>query len=234
MKSRLLQKAPNFLGSKVLPFENSRVVSPPGAIGHHQRRCIVVATPMRAGTHVMIDLLLNNLPAYRVKPLYVNLDRYLRRGDMSVHPQAGYVVKTHYPFTLPQTPPPEHEISAFFDNTLIITVQRDRTEMLKSLARWHATTLDEARARFDHRFDAFDTFWAAREQINVDHHLLFDPDAMQSLIQQIAEQTGTNCAKKFVPPPPREAARRIYLMKAATRLLGRHAFRINTTIHTLK
>lgn len=234
MKLSLLQKAPNYLGSKVLPFENSRVVSPPGTIKHHQRPCIVVATPMRAGTHVMIDLLLNNLPAYRCKPLYINLDRYLRRGDMSVNPRAGYVVKTHYPFTTPQTPPPDSEISGFFDNTLIITIHRDRTEMLKSLARWHAITLEEAKTRFDHRFEAFDTFWTSRNQINVDHHVLFDTDAMQSLIKQIAEKTGTEPAKRFVPPPPRDAARRIYLMKAATRLLGRHAFRINTTIHTLK
>lgn len=234
MKVLSLRQWPNFLGSKMLPFENSRVVAPPGEIGCHHRRCIVVATTMRAGTHVMIDLLLNNLPAYRVRPLYVNLDRYLRRGDVLVDPQAGYVVKTHYPFTMPRTPPPEAAVSTFFDNTLVITIHRDRSAMLKSLARWHSITLEEAQARFDHRFDAFDAFWTHRNRLNIEHELLFDRDAMQALIQKIADETETTPAKKFVPPPPRDAVRRIYLMKAATRLLGRHAFCINTTIHTLK
>lgn len=83
MKALPLRQWPNILRSKILPFENSRVVAPAGKIGCDHRRCIVVATTMRACAHVMIDLLLNNLPAYRFRPLYVNRDRYLRRAEAS-------------------------------------------------------------------------------------------------------------------------------------------------------
>ncbi|WP_202261166.1 hypothetical protein [Rhodovulum sulfidophilum] len=224
----------NFVGRRILPFSNGRVVSPPGAIGHHERRCIVVATTMRSGTHVMIDLLLNNLPAYRNRPLYIDLDQHLRRGEMPVDPQAGYVVKTHYPFTMPGGKFPEDRLMGLFQNSLVITIQRDQAEILRSLARWHAATSDQILSRFGDGFDRFNAFWPGRDRMAIDHRTLFDRDAMQMLIRQIAERTGTEPARRFVPPPPRDATQRIYLMKATTRLLGARAPRINTTIFTLK
>ena len=51
----------NFIGRTVLPFTNPRVVAPPGTPGHHGRPNLIVATPMRSGTHILIDLILNNL-----------------------------------------------------------------------------------------------------------------------------------------------------------------------------
>ena len=61
----------NWVGRRVLPYENARVVAPPGVPVTQDRPNIVVATPKRSGTHVLIDILLNNLPAYRRRPLYV-------------------------------------------------------------------------------------------------------------------------------------------------------------------
>ncbi|WP_146176307.1 hypothetical protein [Rhodovulum kholense] len=182
----------------------------------------------------MIDLLLNNLPAYRNRPLYIDLDQHLRRGQMPVDPQAGYVVKTHYPFTMPGGPFAEDRLRTLFEGALVITIERDQTEIVRSLARWHGATPDQILSRFGDGLDRFRAFWPGRDRVAIDHRTLFDREAMQALLRQIAERTGTDPAPRFVPPPPRDATQRIYLMKATTRLLGARAPRINTTIFTLK
>lgn len=89
-------------------------------------------------------------------------------------------------------------------------------------------------ARFGGQIDAFWAFWDGVPRIDLQFAALFDPMQMQTLIGMIAQKTGVVPVANFVPPPGRDATRRIQIDKAATRLLGRHAPRINTTIHTLK
>ncbi len=58
---------------------------------------VVVAAQMRSGTHLLIDLILNNFPVYRESPLYLDLERY-RLSDLEtsrIPDLRGLVIKTH-------------------------------------------------------------------------------------------------------------------------------------------
>ena len=119
-----------FLGTHVLPYTNRRVVCPPGRPEVHGRPNIVVATPKRCGTHVLIDTILNNMPAYRNRPLYIDLDKAWKRRDLDeklfgrIDPRAGYVLKTHLPIDVPGATD-NARILALLDAAVVLTVHRD-------------------------------------------------------------------------------------------------------------
>jgi hypothetical protein len=56
---------------------------------------------------------------------------------------------------------------------------------------------------------------------------------MQALMQDLAQRSGTTAARDF-RGPPRAGESWIYTNKALTRLLGKRAARVDTSIHTLK
>jgi hypothetical protein len=229
----------NFIGKTILPFTNPRVVAPPGTPGHHGRPNLIVATPMRSGTHILIDLILNNLPAYRTRPLYVDLDQCLKQArsgrDLlgAVAPDAGHVLKTHYPVGV-SAALADPRFGPLIRQGIVLAIHRPRADILKSLDRWVGDTTADPETRFGGQIDAFWAFWDGVPRIDLDFSDLFDAAQMRSLIGRISRETGVPAAAAFVPPPGRNAARRIQIDKAATRLFGRHAPRINTTIHTLK
>jgi hypothetical protein len=229
----------NFIGTKVLPFTNPRVVSPPGVPGRHGRVNLIVATPMRSGTHILIDLLLNNLPAYRHRPLYIDLDQCLKQARPGhdllgrLAPDAGHVVKTHYPIAVPEAAA-DPRLPGLLRAGLVLAIHRPRAEILRSLDRWQGAPEDSPEARFGPQIDAFWAHWKDIPRIDLEFAELFDAGRMRALLERIAAASGAPVAPRFVPPPGRGERRRIYLDKALTRALGRHAPRINTTIHTLK
>jgi hypothetical protein len=55
----------HYISTHLLPFTNPRVVCPPGTVTAQGRPNIIVATPMRSGTHILSDMILNNIPAYQ-------------------------------------------------------------------------------------------------------------------------------------------------------------------------
>ena len=229
----------NFIGTKVLPFTNPRVVSPPGVPGRHGRVNLIVATPMRSGTHILIDLLLNNLPDYRHRPLYIDLDQCLKQARPGLDllgrltPDAGHVVKTHYPIAVSEAAA-DPRLPDLLRQGVVLAIHRPRADILRSLDRWQGGPEDSPEARFGPQIDAFWRFWNDYPRIDLAFEDLFQPERMQELLQRIAAATGARPQARFVPPPGRGEKRRIYLDKAVTRLLGRHAPRVNTTIHTLK
>jgi hypothetical protein len=228
----------NLIGTRLVPFTNPRVVAPPGVPGFHDRPNLVVATPMRSGTHVLIDLILNNLPAYRNRPLYVDLDQCLKQArpgrDLlgAVRPRSGYVLKTHYPVGVPAAAA-DPRFEALVEDAVVLVVHRERADILASLATWLGTGVDPE-TRFGPQIDAFRDFWAPRPRLDIAFADLFRAAPSEALLDRIADLTGTRRGPRLVPPPPRDARWRIPLDKAATRLLGHRAPRINTTIHTLK
>lgn len=242
MSGGSLKRIANGVGARWLSFQNPRVVCPPGRIAANGRRNVMVATPMRCGTHVMIDALLNNLPAYRRAPLYVDLDQFLKQGVRpdadfgALGADAGYVLKTHFPLGMPDPAAHADAVAALARDALVITVRRDPEQIRASLSRWSdqaqgAAALDRHLAELDANLAAFRAFWDGRADIALDFGDLFDPARMQAVLAQAAQATGARAASRYRHAPPKRGIRRIYLQKALTRLAGRRAPRINTTIH---
>lgn len=230
----------NAVGTHLLPFTNPRVVCPPGRVQRQGRANIIVATPMRSGTHILIDLLLNNLPAYRNRPLYVDLDQCFKQGTPDndliggIDLDAGYLLKTHMPLNVPPGMMESPEVAALTDAALVLTVRRPRAEVCRSLGRWHGLDAAAAEARYGAEYDRFWAAWDGRKTIALDFAELFRPASMQALLRRIGAQTGATPAAAFTPPPSGRSRNRIYANKVLTRLLGHRAPRIDTTIHTLK
>lgn len=234
-----LSDLPSFVGKHVLPYTNPRVVCPPGEPQVFDRPNIVVATPKRCGTHVLIDTILNNMPAYRNRPLYIDLDKSWKRRDLDqkqfhrIAPNAGYVLKTHVPIEVSGAPVAPQFVS-LLDAAVVLTVQRDPVAMVRSMARWmQAPAEDVADAVLADR-TAFETFWMGRPQIALAFEDLFLPERMQSVLAEVGMKTGAEPVARYVPPPKADRMGKIMVHKTLTRVLGKHAPRIDTTIHTLK
>ena len=123
MKQRLLRSL-----SAAFPPDSKRVMAPSGSIvaSHTSLPLIVVTSFPRSGTHILIDLILNNFTPYRRNPLYVDLDRYIHEGlDVEdLIQKGGYVVKTHYPEpTFSATKRSDYE--KIFSNAIILQPDRN-------------------------------------------------------------------------------------------------------------
>jgi DNA-directed RNA polymerase subunit N (RpoN/RPB10) len=132
--------------NKFLHPENSQTCCPPGKlpIANHVPH-VVVASMMRSGTHMAINLLLNNFPMYRHTPLYVNLDRYIEQGRSvsDLEKAGGSVIKSHFPQAQERIGH-EAEFEDFFSNNKIILVTRDSVQIKKSLSNFGLWGRDES------------------------------------------------------------------------------------------
>lgn len=230
----------NYIGTHLLPFTNPRVVCPPGTITPQGRPNIIVATPMRSGTHILIDMILNNIPAYRNRPLYVDLDQCRKQGNSEndligqVTPDAGYILKTHMPIGLQEGQPSDLRIQKIFDAGVVITIRRDRADVTRSLARWHHMASGADMSEYEAQYDTFWNFWDRRKRIHLDFTDLFASKKMASVLETLCADTGSTRAKRLTGPVSGTGKARIYTNKALTRLAGRHAPLVDTSIHTLK
>ena len=237
-----MKRLANAVGSRYLSFQNPRVVSPPGRVASNGARNIMVATPMRSGTHLMIDAILNNIPAYCRTPLYVDLDQFYKQGERSdadfgdLGPTSGYLLKTHFPLGFPRPSDHAAKVAELARGALVITVERRPEDVKASLLRWAgndagSAALDGYIAGIDANLDAFWSIWRDRSDIALNFEELFDPSCMTKVVAQVARDLGVSACARYHPMPPKRQMNRIYLQKGLTRLLGRHAPRINTTIY---
>lgn len=213
--------------SNLLPHNNQRCIAPPGIIRPAGGKPILVPSLMRSGTHVLIDLLLNNFPAYRRTPLYVDLDHYLARGhSLDALKQGGsYVIKTHYPNSA-YTAEATAALEDLIHNAFIIRPVREIDDIRRSQATWGMAGALE----FDRTVEAFGKFWGDVPKLYVPVKDLVDPKKCTELIQRIADYIGQSPQQPPILPPLKEATAQVLLAKALTRLLGRRAPVINTTI----
>lgn len=229
----------NFIGARLLPFTNPRVVCPPGQPTQQGRPNILVATPKRSGTHVLIDILLNNIPAYRNTPLYIDLDQCWKQGtdhnDLlgRISPDMGYVLKTHFPVGLPKSAKADARFLKIIDHAQVLTVRRNHADVARSMSRW-AGANKRATPHYETEYKEFWGFWQERSQVVIAFEDLFQPDIMTGYLDDICHHTETKRAAQFVRPTDARLRRRIYLNKTLTRLVGRRAPHVDTTIHTLK
>lgn len=182
---------------------------------------------MRSGTHLLIDLILNNLPAYRRSPLYIDLDQCLMRGTSAQEILAGgsYVLKSHYP----SIPCADHADNAFREiaaRAIIIQPVRDSAEIFRSQSNWGM----KERQEFEESLTAFEEFWRPFEKIQIPFAAMTSGRPCQEVLKQLCDVTGQPQPQSPIFPPLRQSTAQVLFHKTLTRLLGRRSPVINTTI----
>ena len=232
---RLYRNLINHIGARFLSFKNPRVVCPPGIIPTETGKPIIVASIMRSGTHLAIDLLLNNFPELARKPLYVDSDQFFRCAENRKNFILGEkrfgacVLKTHYPEWLPEEK--ESVFRRLANESHVIVLRRPIEDTYKSLSSWG---IAKDFGRYRKSVDEFYHFWqeAAPHRIEITFSELTDRNSFEALVPKIANEFNI-CSRRSIryPVNPRKVGRMV-ITKLATRLLGKYSPVINTGIRS--
>jgi hypothetical protein len=216
------------LGTRLLPHDTRRTTSPPAPLAPGDGPLIIVPSLMRSGTHLLLDALFNNFPALRRRPLFIDFDAYERAG-LPPEPLAnlnGVTIKTHYP-QVGLTGPYLAALQTLAARAFIVAPRRPAEQIRKSLAKWGENISVEEFAELEKRVEAF---WGPFSPMTVQFKTLLDPAGVQALISSVAERTHLDPKSGNQPVMPARSRLGIYCDKVLTRMLGRAAPRINTTI----
>jgi len=225
-----------FVGSRVWPTHSPKCVAPPGRLIPRDGggRPVLVASLMRTGTHVLIDLILNNFQMYRQTPLYVQVDEYLTAGlpldDLLL---AGpYVMKTHVP-QLHDTPERVDQMRRLAERSVVVIPRRGLEATREALSRFGEEG-QEAAHRVEEDFERLCEFYAPFNPRFFDFKRLVDRSRAAEVVDDLSEALGQPSNDVLVPTPDVRRIGRILVDKALTRSLGPAAPRINTTIRIRK
>jgi hypothetical protein len=188
---------------------------------------------MRSGTHLLIDLLLNNFAVLKKSPLYVNLDMFVHSGQRiaQLYDAGGYVIKTHFPQSI-ECRGNEEVLQEFLRHNKVILVVRNVDQIKKSMQNFgawgkaEAENLEQSCALFERYWDEIHTGNVMRLQ----YADLIQPQKLPQLLEQIEAFTGLTKNNRTVGVIPKECRWKIFIGKMLTRLLGRRAPRIVTGI----
>lgn len=216
--------------SKLFPPNTRRTVCPPGKLTKSADALplVVVASFPRSGTHLLIDLILNNFARYRRAPLYVNLDEYILQGwdvDDLIR-KGGYLVKTHFPE--PNFAGTNREAyEKVFANAILLAPRRDEQEIFRSYQQMHDAKRKE-NVEVDHA--AFWEYWGTKHANIYPFELLIDPAQTLDIVLDLEARLGLNRNPQLIGPPNKSRRLAIYCRKLATRVLGNWLTVVNTTV----
>ena len=235
----------NKIGRRVLPATQPWVDCPPGRIRPGSGKPLIVATLPRSGTHMLIDLILNNFAAYRRTPLHITYRRLaIQRPDddlaQAILDGGGYVVKTHHP-TFGRLVGHDRDtemLRRIAGAGFVVTTYRDPAQVARSISNLErarfaqhvagdegltAETMREAQTEHD-------AFWAPFNPLVIPFDELKNRDMAGKLVRAIADHTGLTPDARLSLPPRKDARLTVYMQKAMTRLLGSWSPKINTTV----
>lgn len=223
--------------SRLVPAVNPRTCAPParparGSGGSEARPVphLLIASIPRSGTHLLIDLVLNNFRPYRRSPLYVNLDRWIGsgRGLEAIEDAAPSVLKAHLPaFDRGADDDTLVALQRVAEPAIVLRPVRDRDAVFASY-RSMVPSLTER--QFAEEANAFERFWG---QPTLDVRELPFEDLVRepaAVVAWVAEQIGWEAPRDPILPRPRAARRQIGMDKLLTRMLGARAPVVNTSI----
>lgn len=214
---------------RLLRHNTVMTVAPPGKLKSNRDGAIIVLVPsiMRSGTHVLIDSILNNVWAYRRRPLYIDLDQFVINGlDPNDILLAGpYVVKTHFPQV--QVPGLSEAVQLIAARSRILIPRRNRDSIIKSSLLFDADLSAES---INAAFAQFDDFWSRYDHMDVQFARLIHRDQYQAVMSEISKFIGNATRKKLIFPPAKDEKMKVYIIKAMTRLIGKYSPVVNTTI----
>lgn len=215
---------------RILRHDNRRCVCPPGTPSAAPGRPVIVASMMRSGTHLLIDSMLNNCTSIRRAPLYIDLDQLLLKHTpeeaMALITRAGpYLIKTHYPQLGGQEPGRAEFMKSLCQLGTAVTINRDQQSVERSFAIF--TDVDEA-VDLTGAYQSFSDFWASHADLAIDFSDL--TTHWDTTMDRVWSATGLTPDGAVRKPLPRTQRYRAYANKVLTRLFGRRAPVINTTI----
>ncbi len=217
------------IAARLFPHQNARTVCPPGPIPTGPLPPIIVSSLMRSGTHLTIDLLLNNIPGYRQNPLFIDYDTYVYEGysPSALLGTGSTIVKTHIiqrPFTATSTGI-LHQLGR---RGLVIIPERNPAKIMNSMNRWGYQTT-EAEILLQHRRQL--DFWENFDPIVVRFEDVLDSEKSAALLRRVRERLGLPEAPSGQLPVVAGSSRPLNLWrKLRSRLQGSAAPVINTTV----
>lgn len=223
--NRLSLPIRNF-ASQILPHDNQRCVAPPGKISPAVGKPIIICSFMRTGTHLLIDLILNHFPCYRRSPLYINLDRYVHQVPNALENLnrcGNYILKTHYP----EYPSAHQAMSHIIANSYIIRTHRDEKDNYQSLQNF---TYPHSFSEFQNRKTSWEKFWQTHTTNVITFSELIDRRRYRDTVNKVAHMIEQEVPARIIYPPHRRQTLQALWDKLRTRVLGKRAPKINTTI----
>ncbi|MCC5847514.1 MAG: glycosyltransferase [Verrucomicrobia bacterium] len=192
---------------------------------------VMVISAPRSGTHLMIDAILNNLHAYRRRPLFVELDKLLEDPDDMdrLIQTSGYVIKTHYPVMERGEANPRltKQMEQLARNAVLVYIQRDPEKTFRSAQRMFPWLNEQ---EFAHKAEMQQAYWNSFNPVGVCFEELVNREDLDKLLSTLADKTGTPRKSGLSLPPAKNRRKYIYFLKLSTRTLGRFAPQINTGI----
>jgi hypothetical protein len=184
---------------------------------------------MRSGTHLVIDLLLNNVAGYRQSPLYLDYDSYIFEGfcEEALLNAGSCVVKTH----VAHRPFDQHAgntLKALAERGVVIIPVRDPEKIHRSMINfgYHASPGEFAALHARHL-----EFWKGHDPVLVNFEDLLNPGKAGKFLAEVRERAGLDAAAKAAVPFVALASRTTNLLrKLRTRIQGCKAPRINTSV----
>lgn len=221
--------------SKLISAANKKTRVPPGILpdktGHKN---IVIASFRRSGTHILIDLILNNFSPYKRNPLYVDIDQSIGNDTLKqIQKNHGLVLKTHFPILLDNNEKQLKKLNKqtqiclgkILRESYVIIPDRDVDSIRKSLDNFYEDKVNNLAVMKE----SFHTFWKDYKYMTVDFDSLVDNDKCEEVIRRISNYINLK-NDDLVLPLNKSNKYQIYYNKLMTRLIGYRSKRINTSI----
>ena len=217
------------LAARFFPHAGPSLICPPGPIPTGPHPPIIVSSLMRSGTHLAMDLVLNNIPEYRQEPLYIDFDSYIYEG---YSPQAllsagSTLIKTHVaqrPFSRAYT----DVLRRIGSKGLVIIPIRDISKIRKSMNKW-GYDVPEAGLEAQSRNQM--AFWSDHQPLLVPFADLLDPDKARHFLNTVIQRLSLNPLPDDQPIRVAGGSRpRNLWRKLRTRLQAAKAPILNTTV----
>jgi len=217
----------------MLPHNTKATTCPPGSLPRTAKEgvpTLMVATFRRTGTHVLIDIILNNFRVYKGRPLFLDLDQWVKSGRAisDIPADLGCVIKTHLPNQFADCNLEELATFCKKNSVKVISTTRGPDEIFRSLKSFFQ--FDYSEKEFQDEYSKFHTFWDEVKSHKISFSCLVNQHETEGIIKEIEEYIGVERNKKLVPIFLKQERKKVFFYKILTRFMGKHSPKVNTTI----
>ena len=216
--------------AQLLPHNNARCKSPPGPLPTGAGKPVLVRSILRSGTHLLIDLLANNFPQLRAQTIYTDIghcfDEGLQGDDIGQFGKS--ICKAHYPINS-WSEDRDRWVTEFARGAFVLEPVRRTEDIRNSLDRFFKEG-NIVGVDVDMELERYWKFWESVPTLPVSFEDLTSKEGCQQAVAKITEFIGEEPSSEFYPSRPKSESNKVLRDKLVTRLIGKRARRVNTTI----